>query len=231
MNEKVNVVIAGYSSFSWALATQLEGQISGRLYFVLPDRDQAMEASLQENIIAVKGEITDTMVLDQLELENCHTFIAGSREDETNVLCALYAKKKGAKNVYARVFETKFMSLMESVGITPIQTSHTAAAYMAISILKPSVAELVSVEHGQFDMAEIQVSNFPALIGFRLGNLRGDQLNIIALAKEGNVMLDYDTVVEPGSKLIIIYDKKIKKRLDQELRKVADHASGFVEKN
>jgi trk system potassium uptake protein TrkA len=224
MRTKMNVVIVGYSTFSWELAAQLRGQVDGRLYFVLPDWDQAMEASLQENVIAVSGDITDTAVLDQLDLEHCHTFVAGSREDQANVLCALYAKNMGAHHVYARVFETKFMPLMDSVGITPIQTSHTAAAFMAISILKPSVAELVSLTRGQFNLEEIQAADFPDLVGCRLGNLQGKQLHIIAVANGDDIRLGYNAVIEPGSTLIIIYDHEIRKRLHQELRKVADYA-------
>jgi Trk K+ transport system NAD-binding subunit len=221
---KMNVVIVGYSTFSWELAAQLKGQIGGRLYFVLPDWDQAMEASLQEDVIAISGDITDTAVLDQLDLENCHTFVAGSREDQSNVLCALYARNKGARHVYARVFEIKFMPLLESVGITPIQTSHTAAASMAISILKLSVAELVGLAGGQFDLEEIQAADFPDLVGCRLGNLQGEQLHIIAVANADDIRLSYDTIVEPDSKLIIIHDHRVRNRLRQELRKVAAHA-------
>jgi trk system potassium uptake protein TrkA len=221
MSAKINIVIAGYSTFSWELAAQLKGQIDGRLYYVLPDWDQAMEASLHGDVIGVRGDITDTDVLDQLDLANCHTFIAGSREEEANVLSALYAKNKGAQNACARVFETNFIPLLESVGVTPIQTSHTAAAFTAIGILKPAVSDLVSLTRGQFDLEEIQAADFPELVGCRLGNLQGEQLHIIAVATGGQTWLGYNTLVEANSRLIIIYDGQIKRRLRQEIRKVA----------
>jgi trk system potassium uptake protein TrkA len=224
MSAKINVVIAGYSTFTWDLAAQLRGQISGRLYFVLPDWDQAMEASLHGDVIGVRGEITDTDVLDQLDLANCHTFVAGSREEELNVLSALYAKNKGTQNACARVFETKFIPLLESVGVVPIQTSHTAAAYTAIGILKPAVADLVSLTQGQFDLEEIQAADFPELVGCRLGNLQGEQVHIIAVATGGETALGYNTLVEANSMLIIVHDRQIKKRLRQEIRKVASSA-------
>jgi trk system potassium uptake protein TrkA len=221
MSAKMNVVVAGYSTFSWELVAQLKDQIGGRLYFVLPDHDQAMEAGTQENVIAVCGEITDTDVLDQLDLEHCHTFVAGSREDQANVLSALYAKNQGAQHVYARIFEIKFAGLLESVGVKPVQTSHTAAAFMAISILKPDVAELVSLTRGQFDLEEIQAFDCAELVGCRLGNLQGEQLHIIAVAQSGNTFLSYNTLVEPDSRLILICNKQIQKRLYQELHQVA----------
>jgi trk system potassium uptake protein TrkA len=224
MSAKINVVIAGYSTFTWSLASQLRGQIGGRLYFVLPDWDQAMEASLHGDVVGVRGDITDTDVLDQLDLPNCHTFIAGSRGEEANVLSALYAKNKGVQNACARVFETKFIPLLESVGVIPIQTSHTAAAFAAIGILKPAVADLVSLTQGQFDLEEILATDYPELVGCRLGNLQGEQLHIVAVATGGTAMLGYNTMVEKDSKLIIIYDRKIRRRLRQEIRKVVSGA-------
>lgn len=157
-------------------------------------------------------------------MAECRTFVAGSREDEANVLCALYAKNHGAEKVYARVLETKLSPLLESVGIIPIRTSHTAAAFMAISILKPAVAELVSLTHGQFDLEEIDAASVPTLADCQLGNLQGKQLHIIAVAKDGNIELGYNAKIEPDSKLIIIYNHSIKGRLQQELHKVADYA-------
>ena len=221
MAGKMNVVIVGYSTFSWELASQLKGQIGGRLYYVLPDWDQAMEASLQGNVIAVRGEITDTSVLDQLDLPNCHTFVSGSRQDQANVLSALYARNKGARHVYARVFEVQFVPLLESLDINPIQASHTAAASLAISILKPAVAELVSLSQGQFGLDEVQSNDIPALIGCRLGNLQGDQLHIVAVSKRGNTFLGYNTLIEPDSTLIVVYDEAIKRRLHQEVQQIA----------
>jgi Trk K+ transport system NAD-binding subunit len=220
----VNVVIGGYSTFSWELAMQLKGQIGGRLYLVFADPERAREASLVGEIIAVEGEITDTRVLDQLGLDECHTFVAGSREDEANVLSALYAKNNGAQHVYARIFEAKLVPLLESLGVAPVLTSHTAAAFMALSILKPSVAALVSPTQGQLVLDQIRVSEFPELIGLRLGNLQGENLHIIAVAQRGCTRLSYTTTLDPEAQLIIMYDNAIRRQLRQELRKVASQA-------
>jgi trk system potassium uptake protein TrkA len=175
-------------------------------------------------VLGVRGEITDTDVLDQLNLADCHTFVAGSEEEEANVLSALYAKNKGARNVHARVFEAKLGPLLESAGITPIVTSLTAAASMAVSILKPAVADLVSLTRGQFELEEIRAADFPELVGCRLGNLQGELLHIIAVATNGETMLSYNTVVGANSRLIILFDRQVRRRLRQEIRRVAANA-------
>jgi Trk K+ transport system NAD-binding subunit len=101
---------------------------------------------------------------------------------------------------------------------------------MAINLLKPAVADLVSLTRGQFDLEEIEVADFPELLGCRLGNLQGEELHIIAVAKGGDISLGYNTPVEPGSKLIIIYNHQIKRRLRQEVHKVAVQAAQRLRK-
>ena len=95
----------------------------------------------------------------------------------------------------------------------------------AISILKPAVADLVSLNRGQFDLEEILAADFPELVGCRLGNLQGEQLHIIGVATGQETWLSYNTLIAADSRLIIIYDRQIRRRLRQELRKVASNAA------
>jgi|GEM_PF-2153952 len=225
MSKKINIVIAGDSSFSWYLVNELKDEVAGRLYFVLEDKDQAIEASLLENVIAITGDITDTKVLDQLELAECHTVVIGSKEERANIMAALYAKKEGAQNVYARVFEEKVSNLLESLGVVPIITANTAASFSAVQILQPSVSRIVNLTEDQFGMAEIEADQYSELIGHRLGNLHSEHLHVIAIQNNQNIFLGYNHEVEVGSRLIAIYDKQIRGKLHQEVRKIINLVS------
>jgi trk system potassium uptake protein TrkA len=220
MDKKINIVIAGESSFCWYLVNQLKDEVTGRLYFLLEDKQQAMEASLLENVIAISGDITDTEVLDQLDLRNCHTVVVGSKEERANIMAALYAKNEGAQHVYARVFEEKVSKLLESLGVTPIITAYTAAAFSAISILQPSVARIVNLTEDNFVMVEIEADQFSELIGQRLGNLHSEHLHVIALKNNHTISLGYEDKVEVGSTLIAICDRQIRGKITQEVRKI-----------
>jgi trk system potassium uptake protein TrkA len=227
MRAKMNIVVAGDSSFCWDLVKLLKDEIEGRLYFLVLDHDMALEASMMENVIVVEGSMTDLNILQQLELEHCDTFIAGAKEERSNVLCALYARNAGAKKVYARVFETDLDQLLESVGIIPVLTAKTAAAFSAIQILQPSVAELVSLTTGTFGMIQIDAAEVPEVIGHQLGNLDGEDLNIVALDQGGQVKLSYKSIVTEDSKLLVIYDTRIKDHLKREIKKIAKAANGY----
>jgi len=82
----------------------------------------------------------------------------------------------------------------------------------------------VSLPRGRFELDELDVREFPELVGLRLGNLQGEHLHIIAIAQGGQTLLSYGAVVERDAKLILIYDHAIKRQLRQEIRKVAAQA-------
>ena len=101
-----------------------------------------------------------------------------------------------------------------------------AAAFTALSLLKPAVAALVqmSPSEGRFGLEEIEAKEYPELVGCRLGNLHAENIHIVAVAQGDDVHLDYTTVVDPAAKLIVIYDRQITPRLRQEMRRVAAQA-------
>jgi len=225
---RTDIIVAGYSSFSWALISALDRTWRGRVYYILPDREQAVQASLRRNVVAIDGEITNVEVLGELDFDACAVFIAGSRRDEDNVMAALYAHHKGVPKVYARIFEARLIPLVSSLGVTPLQTSHVAAAFVTLRLLKPAVAQLVALSpEGRFGMTEVRASDYPELVGCRLGNLHADRLHIVAVARDENISLGFNTVIKADSKLIVIYDRQIEADLRTELRKVAQQAAQY----
>jgi hypothetical protein len=53
--------------------------------------------------------------------------------------------------------------------------------------------------------------------------MHGKQFHVIGVAKNGSIELSYDTEIEADSKLIIIFDHKIKGQLQQRLRRTAEY--------
>jgi len=171
-------------------------------------------------------------VLGELDFDTCAFFIAGGRRDEDNVMAALYAYHKGVPKVYARIFEARLIPLVSSLGVTPLQTSHVAAAFVTLRLLKPAVAQLVALSpEGRFGMTEVRASDYPELVGCRLGNLHADRLHIVAVARDENISLGYNTIIKADSKLIVIYDRQIEADLRTELRKVAQQAAQYFRQN
>lgn len=225
---RTDIIIAGYSSFSWALVSELDHAWRGRVYYVLPDRDQAVQASLRDNVTAIEGEITNVEVLGSLDFDTCAVFVAGGRKDEDNVMAALYAYHQCVPKVYARVFEPRLIPLVSSLGVIPLQTSHVAAAFITLRLLKPAVAQLVALSsEGRFGLVEVHASDYPELVGCRLGNLHADQLHIVAVAHGEDISLGYNTVITADSRLIVIYDRHVEQNLRAKLREVAQQAAKY----
>lgn len=215
MQKNFSVVIAGDSTFSWELVKQIHDQVTGKLYFVLEDHDLAIEASALENVIAVSGDLTNVELLEELPLDTCDIFVAGSKEERSNVLSAMYAKNAGSKRVFARIFSPKLENLLKSIGIEAILTSYTSAAYTAVNLLQPNVAELVDLTGGQFDLVEILVRDVPDLDKCRLGDLEGKEFNVVAIKNQDGITIDSDAIIHIDDTLIVIYNRSNRKRFEQ----------------
>ena len=61
-----------------------------------------------------------------------------------------------------------------------------------------------------------------------MDRLQSELLHIIAVATDDRTWLSYSTLVEADSRLIILYDRQIRRRLRQEIRQVAAHARSKV---
>ncbi len=125
--------MAGDSSFSWYLVNELKDEVTGRLYFVLEDKEQAIEASLLENVIAITGDITDTKSWTSWTWQSA-TPSSWVPRKSAPTSWPPYMPKKKRPHVYARVFEEKVSNLLESLGVTPIITAATAASFSAVDI-------------------------------------------------------------------------------------------------
>jgi len=218
MQKNATVVVAGDSTFSWELVKQIHDQVTGKLYFVLEDRELAIEASALEKVIAVSGDLTDVELLEELPLDSCEIFVAGSKEERNNVLSAMYAKNAGSKRVFARIFSPKLENLLHSIGIEAILTSYTSAAYTAVNILQPNVAELVDLTGGQFDLIETLVAHVPELVQCRLGDLQGKEFNVVAIKSKAGITVDSNAIIHLEDTLIVIYNRSNRSRIEQILK-------------
>ncbi|MCD6476444.1 MAG: TrkA family potassium uptake protein [Anaerolineaceae bacterium] len=218
MHKNLTIIVAGDSTFSWELVKQLHNQVTGKLYFVLEDRELAIEASALENVVAVSGDLTDVELLEELPLDSCDIFVAGSKEERSNVLGALYAKNAGTSRVYARIFSPKLEGLLQSIGIEALLTSYTSASYTAVQLLLPNVAELVDLTTGQFDLIEIMVNNVPELDQYRLGDLEGKEFNVVAIKNDSGITVDSNAIIHLNDTLIVIYNRNNRGKIHQVLK-------------
>ena len=128
----------------------------------------------QIDVMVVCGSGTDTNTLENAEITEADAFVAATGNDETNLMASLMARKYGAKKIISRVNEKQHEPIFASNSfINVIVPESVEAGYLERLVLKPKVADLFVVDHGQAELIELYVTNSD-LIGKTIGELNSD---------------------------------------------------------
>lgn len=216
----MNVVILGSSFFAFELAHKLRKK--GNITLIIEDKEKALEASMDKEMTVISGKPNDSELMDKLKLDECDVFVAATDMEEINILTALYAQSKGAKQVFVKTVTPEVDKMLHMMKLHPINADEYAAANVALFIVKPLVADLVGIEQGDFSIAERHVTDgFKNLIGKKLLTLRGEFFVIFAVHKEGKFLFSADTEVTPDSILIILYERGRSKDMEKSLKEIS----------
>ena len=177
---------------------------------------------MDPDLIVIHGKPNDPEILDNLRLHECDAFVAATDIEELNILTALYAQTKGAKQMFVKTSTIEVDKMLHRLNLNPVNADEYAAANVAIHILKPLVADLVgAIEKTEFNIIERPVNDkFRNLIGKKLPMLRGEFYVVFTLYREGKFMFSADTEVTDDSILIILYETGRLKDVEKALREV-----------
>ena len=198
-------VILGGSDFAMDLALFMMQREQSKIVLVLREKEKAVEASesLGSGAIVVNADSSDPKTLEDLDLESCDVLVAATPSEKANVLAALYAKNRGAKEIFVKVDSTETKKLMKKLEITLIDTEEVAARAIELMISMPAVSELVNTGIGQFDMFEIPAKSTKTA-GRMVSEIQGDDFACLATYRNREYSFDKDQKIESGHTLIIL---------------------------
>lgn len=98
----MEITIAGLGKVGSYLSTTLAKE-GHNITVVDTNSKKVNEATTDTDVMGLSGNIVDSSVLNDLNLEKCDLFIALTASDEVNLLSCLLAKKEGCKRTIARV--------------------------------------------------------------------------------------------------------------------------------
>ncbi|UTB32931.1 MAG: TrkA family potassium uptake protein [Methanobacterium sp. ERen5] len=158
------------------------------------------------------GNATDKITLKNAEISDADAFVAATGNDETNLLAALMAKKLGAKKIIARLNEPQHEPIFVSNNfITVVVPETIEAGYLEKLVLKPKVADLFVVDHGNGELLELELNN-SKLIGKTVGEMNSQEDFFICgiydkQRSEVNIA-NYSTLITKNCKLIVLTKKE-----------------------
>ena len=120
------------------------------------------------------GSETDISTIENFEVSTADAFVAATENDDSNLLASLMARKLGAKKILARVNEPQHEPVFISNNFINVIVPETLeAGYIEKLVLKPKVADLFIVDHGNAELFELHVNN-PHTIGKTVGEMNLD---------------------------------------------------------
>ena len=110
-------------------------------------------------------------LLKMLRLIKQMYFVAATSNDETNLFASLLARQYKPKKIIARVNEPQHEKVFTKNKLIDILVPESIeAGYLEKLVLKPRIADLFVVDHGNAELLDLYVSN-KNLIGKTVGEL------------------------------------------------------------
>ncbi len=212
------IVIVGSTGFALQLSKLILSENNDKLILVVKKKDEAIRVSEQIDVNVVNADASKPETLDELELEKCDVFVAASESEKDNILSAIYAKSAGAKKIFVSIENPDTESILEKLGLIPINSERFAAHSVELMITRPAVSELVNLGMGEFDIIELEAKG-TKLIGKDLSLAKGRNFTAIATYSNGKFNFSKDAKIGSCDTLLLIVSAGKEKLAEKEIGK------------
>ena len=177
-------------------------------------RCEELASTLPDNVLVLHGNGTDESLLQREGIEDTHTWLALTSEDEDNIMSSLLAKKMGARRVIALINRQAYGELMQGshidIALSPSQATMSELLryvrhgdIVAAHRLRGGVAEVLEmVAHGDRKSSRV--------VGRRISELdlpKGASVGAIVRGEE-IIISDSTMFVESGDHVIVFVPSK-----------------------
>lgn len=162
-----------------------------------------------EDVNYIEANALDSQSLIEAGVQNADLLISAMNEDSKNIVCALLAKKIGAKNTIARIRGTEYSDSMnyisEPLGLSmSINPENLTAMQITQTLSIPNAIDATSFLNGRMDVISIKIKEDNKLKDLtieEISNKVKNQIIICAIERE-------DTVIIPnGTTKVLLGDK------------------------
>ena len=179
------------------------------------DRDPAAvdTASNELDVICVLGSAANPETLREAGAESADVFMAVTQTDEVNMICALAARRLGAKHIVARIRDPEYLKqsefLREAFGLSVIVNPELECAKEISRIIRfPSAVRVETFSKGSAEIIDYRVAAGSALDGVslrELGSRYGTKVLVGVVERGEEAMIPRgDFVLRSGDRLSLM---------------------------
>jgi Trk K+ transport system NAD-binding subunit len=154
----MRVIIVGGGKVGRSLAERLEDR--GENVVIIEMRDETIEAARNAGYTVIKGDGTDTDVLQEAGANNAKTVVAATGDDDVNLLVSQLASTKfDVDRVIARANNPDNVDAFEDLGVRTISAAMATAWAIDNQRERPAIAKWMTDVGRIGDVQEIEVTS------------------------------------------------------------------------
>jgi trk system potassium uptake protein len=205
------VMIVGGGRIGIRLAAQLETQ---SIYCKIIEKDAARCVVLADKLnkaIVLHGDGSDQSLLLEEHIGDIDVVVTLTRDEETNILTSLLAKRMGAGKTIAKINRFSYFPLMTAIGIEQVVSTRLSAINSILQhIRRGKVLSAISLKGEQAEALEIVALETSDIVGKPLKRIAFPKDAIVAsIIRNDQVIIPTgDTIIEPQDRVIIFAHRR-----------------------
>jgi trk system potassium uptake protein TrkA len=211
-----HIAIMGGSAISVWLARALPSpQFSVRLF----ERNRARAESLADklgHITVIQADPTDLTVFAEEKLDSVDAFVAGTNDDEHNLLASMLVKSRCKARTVAVIQRSTYLHLLENIGLDMAYSPRVVASKEILRLAYAGpIQSIASLDEAAANVYEIRPQRSSAVLGVPLAKLSlptGCAIAAIQRGDDVSVPGGSDTI-SPGDVIIAIAPADSESRL------------------
>lgn len=172
------------------------------------DEKRSREIAAKYDVLTIVGDATQRSTLEEADAQRADALIATTSDDADNLMIALTAKELGAKNIVAVVNQEEHVEMFKNADIHMLEKPDMIVArHLYLSAKRPKIKDFLTVGEGKAEVFEVVVSEKSRAVGKELSKLNIKEGIVVAIERNGNIILPKgDSVIEPHD-LVTIFTK------------------------
>lgn len=224
------VMIVGGGNIGRRLAKSLEDDYEVKLIDHNKRSSERLARELSRTLVLV-GDATDEELLTSENVEEMDVFCALTNDDETNIMAALLAKRKGARKVIALINRSSYVDLVHSGQIdVAISPALATIGGLLTHVRHGDIAVVHSLRRGAAEALEIVAhgdAKTSKVVGRRIEEIdlpKGTTIG--AIVRGGEVVISHhDTMIEGEDHVILFV---VNKRMIPKIERLFQVGVGFL---
>ncbi|MBZ0167305.1 MAG: Trk system potassium transporter TrkA [Candidatus Omnitrophica bacterium] len=210
------IIIYGATITGKHLALTLSHRISN-ITIIEEDPDLAREVSDSlEQVVVINGSASDAEILNECGVEAADVFIATSKNDHSNLISSVLAKKMGAKTTIITTQRPEYMSIIDALDIDAIINPHYLAVEQILQMARGrSVSSVTKLMECDSEAIELIPEKNAPITRDMLKGIKLPKNSIVGAVLQGNnvSLAKGDTKINEGDKVIVFCQHSVIKKV------------------